>query len=312
VGSSNMDLIAYVPTLPKAGETLTGNSFQSGFGGKGANQAVMAALLGANVAFVGKVGDDLYGNQMTSNFEKHNIDISHLNVAQNITSGLAPIFVSESGENCIVVIPGANNLITPEEVRKSSALIHNAKVLLVQLEIPLESTIEALKVAKENPNVITILNPAPAPKTALPDHIFQYVDILCPNETELSILTGNVIDGISAIKTATKTLLDRGVKQLIVTMGKDGSILVNRQQAVHVPAIKLTRPVIDTAGAGDCFLGSFAYFLANGNSTVDSMKIASFIAGISVTRKGTQTSYPARNELPFDVKDIIEGKISRL
>jgi len=243
-----MDLISYVSVLPKPGETITGNSFQSSFGGKGANQAVMAALLGDKVAFVGKIGDDLYGSQMIKNFEKSNIDISHLFIAKNTSSGLAMIFVSSGGQNTIVVTPGANDLITPEEVRKASKVIQNAKVLLVQLEIPMESTLEALKIAKTSPNkVTTILNSAPA-KSALPDHIFQYVDILCPNETELSIITGLPVNSLEEIKKATKSLLERGVKQLIVTLGADGSLLVTPNKVVYIPAAKLSSPVIDTAG----------------------------------------------------------------
>jgi len=294
-----MDLIAYVDVLPKPGETLTGNSFQSCFGGKGANQAVMSALLGDKVAFVGKIGDDLYGNQMIKNFENYKIDTSHLYVAQNTSSGLAMIMVSQNGENTIIVIPGANDLITPEEVRKATPVIEKAKVLLVQLEIPMESTLEALKIAKASPNVTTILNCAPA-KSSIPDHIFQYVDILCPNETELSILTGLPVNGIEDIKQASKSLLERGVKQLIVTMGSDGSLLVNSNKVLHIPASKLSAPVIDTAGAGDCYLGSFAYFLANGFPIEIAMEKATILSGLSVTRKGTQTSYPSPNTLPAE------------
>jgi len=296
VGSSNFDLIAYVHDLPKPGETLEGYNFKNVFGGKGANQAVMAALLGAKVAFVGKVGVDTYGSQMKQNFIDHNIDIQHLSTATNTSSGLALIFVSSTGENCIVIVPGANNLVTPQEVKGASQIIQQAKVLLVQLEIPLDSTTEALQIAKKS-NVTTILNTAPA-KHSLPDEIYNFVDILCANQTELEILTGQQVHNITEATMASKTLLGKGVKHVLVTLGEQGSLLVDKEKSTHVPADIPADPVIDTTGAGDCYLGSFAYFFASGESIESSMCKASYIAGVSVSRLGTQTSYPTKDQLP--------------
>jgi len=296
VGSSNMDLISYVPHLPLPGETIEGSSFKSGFGGKGANQAVMASLLGGDVAFIGKVGDDLYGQQMKDNFKNHSINISHLSQASNSTSGLAPIFVSSSGENCIVIIPGANNLITIEEIRNAQNLIQKAQVVLFQLEIPLEVSMEALKIAKEG-QALTIFNTAPA-KKVLPDELYSLVDILCANQTELQTITGETVTSVNEAIQASKKLIQKGVKRVLITLGSEGSMLIEGESQIVIPAAKPPNPVIDTAGAGDCYLGSFAYFLAKTGDYKSAMEKASHISAISVTRHGIQTSYPKRSELP--------------
>jgi len=258
VGSSNLDLSTYVETLPKPGETLEGTNFKTGFGGKGANQAVTAALLGADVAFVGKIGDDTYGTQMKDNFIKRKIDVHHLSTASNTVSGIASIYVSATGENCIVIIPGANNLITPQEIHNATELIQNSRILLVQLEIPLDSTTEALKIAKKY-NVTTIFNTAPA-KKALPKEIYPFVDILCGNETELEVLSGKSVQNVNDAEIAAKLMLEKGAKQVIVTLGAQGSLFVDKEKTIHVPAEKPPEPVKDTSGAGDCYLGSLAFF----------------------------------------------------
>jgi len=294
VGSSNMDLISYVPRMPKPGETIAGTKFRTGYGGKGANQAVMAALLGGDVEFVGKVGVDAFGTEMRDNFKKLGIKTGHLLVTDLASSGVAPITVSDDGENSIIVVLGANLLLREEEVRNARNTISAAQVLLTQLEITLETTMEALKIGKEN-SVTTILNTAPA-KSALPLEIYKTIDILCANETELEILTSLTVKNKEESVKAARVILDRGVGQVIVTMGGDGSMLVTEDNVTHVPSSKVK--VTDTTGAGDCFIGSFAYFLALGSLPIKAMEKASFCAGISVTRLGTQTSYPRKSEIP--------------
>jgi len=190
-------------------------------------------------------------------------------------------------------------LVTQQEILEATKIVQNARVVLTQLEIPLARTIDALKIAKEG-KVTTILNTAPA-KEALPEDIYGLVDILCANETELRILSGQLVNNQEDAIRAAKSLLGKGAKQVIVTLGAQGSLFVDKEKSTHVPAQKLSEPVRDTSGAGDCFLGSFAYFLSSGFDIETSMKKASYIAGISVTRLGTQSSYPSKDELPLDL-----------
>jgi len=231
---------------------------------------------------------------MKDNFAELGVKTSHLHVTDQASSGVAPITVADDGENSIIVVLGANLLLSVEEVRNAKSTICAAQVLLTQLEITLETTIEALKMGKENA-VTTILNTAPA-TSALPLEIYKSIDILCANETELEILTSLTVKNKEDTVKAARVIIERGVGQVIVTLGGDGSMLVTKDNVTHVPASKVQ--VTDTTGAGDCFIGSFAYFLALGSPIVKAMEKASFCAGISVTRLGTQTSYPRRNEIP--------------
>jgi len=187
VGSSNMDLFTYAPTLPKRGETLFGTKFATGFGGKGANQAVMASKLGGQVSFIGKLGTDMFGQQMKENFESFGMDTKNIIITDETSSGVASIAVAEDGGNTIVVVGGANNILSPEEVKSAEEAFKGAKVFLTVLEVPVPAVLEGLKLAKKH-GLVTILNPAPAKKD-LPEEFFQYADIVCPNETELEILT---------------------------------------------------------------------------------------------------------------------------
>jgi ribokinase len=288
-----MDLISYVPTLPKRGETLRGYKFKTGCGGKGANQAVMAGLLGADITMVCKLGTDSFGADMKKNFEAHGVNTDYIYISNEASSGVAPITVSDDGANSIVIVSGTNDLLNKEEVHKASKPITECKVLLTQLEIRLETTWEALKVAKQA-GVTTILNPAPAQD--LPSDIFQVVDILCPNETELEILSKKPVNNIDEAKVAAKVLLEKGVKKVLVTLGENGSLLVTENEVYHSPSEKVK--AVDTTGAGDCFLGSFAYFYAMGEDVKECMKKANHIASVSVQAEGTQTSFPHRSKLP--------------
>jgi len=296
VGSSNVDLISYVPHMPKQGQTLFGTDFKMGFGGKGANQAVMASRLGAQVYMVTKLGDDSFGRDTVKNYETNHIDTKHVLITSKASSGVAPISVDPKGHNCIIVVPGANNLLTPDEVEEASSIIASSSVLICQNEIPLETTMKALKLAKEH-GVKTIFNPAPAPES-LPAEIFPLCDLICPNETEAESMTGISIKSLQNAETAAKILLDKGAQTVILTLGGEGSLLVskNSTEIIRVPAEKVEAK--DTTGAGDCFIGSLAVYIAKGDSIEEAMKKASKIASISVQHTGTQTSFPYLKDLP--------------
>jgi len=302
-----MDLIAYVPNLPKPGETLMGTKFQTGYGGKGANQAVMAARLGANVTFLTKVGKDSFGKEMLENYKQQGIATHLVNLSEG-SSGIAPIWVDGRGENSIIVVPGANFEITKEEVHKAREDIKKAKILLCQNELRIQITLEALRLGRQE-GIPTFFNVAPAPETVneetFPSEIYRVTDILCVNETELASLSGLPTNDQAAMKVAAKNLLDRGVKHVIVTLGANGCLLISKgSEASHVPAVRIPKEkVVDTVGAGDCFCGSFGYFFAQGKSLTEAIKRANAVAALSVQKKGTQSSYPYRKDIS---KDILE------
>lgn len=294
IGASNLDLISYVPRLPKMGETLHGDRFQMGFGGKGANQAVMAAKLGGDVVMVTKLGDDIFGRDTRANFEGVGIDVSHVHVTDQAFSGVAPIAVDADGNNSIIIVTGANDLLTEEEVEAARPAIAAAGILVCQLEIPLPITLAALRIACEE-GVTSIFNPAPA-RPGLPDELYRLSDIFCPNETETELLTGMAVTTLAEAEAAARVLLARGAGTVVLTLGERGALLVNDDGATHVPteAVK----ALDTTGAGDSFVGSLAYFLALGMPMNDAMARANRIAAVSVQAAGTQTSFPSADELP--------------
>ncbi len=296
VGSSNMDLIARVPRLPAPGETLVGTSFQMGYGGKGANQAVMAARLGAQVSVVTKVGRDVFGEDTLKNYQTQGIDTTYVLFDKKLFSGVAPITVDEkSGQNSIVIVPGANNGLSPADVRAASSTIQSSDVLICQLEVPLETTLEAFRVAREKPGILTILNPAPA--APLPDELLSLTDIIVPNETETAFLTGLPVDTLEQAGAAARALRSRGPDTVIITLGARGVLFIAGDSAPeHIPA----KPVqaVDSTGAGDAFVGSLAYFLAAKRPLRDAIERASAVATQTVLKVGTQTSFPTRAEIP--------------
>jgi ribokinase len=301
VGSSNIDLIARVPRLPAPGETLHGSSFSMGFGGKGANQAVMAARLGAQVSVVTKVGRDLFGQDTLKNYQDQGIDSTHVLFDDVRFSGVAPIWVDEkTGQNAIVIVDGANNGLTPADVRAASAAIQGAQILICQLEIPLESTIEAFKVAKAAKTVLTILNPAPA--QALPAELLALTDIIIPNETETALLTGLTVDTNAQAEAAARALRGYGPRTVILTLGSRGALFIDGDQPpVYVAAQPVT--AVDTTGAGDAFVGSFAYFTALGLPLRGAIEKACAVATRTVLKVGTQTSFPTAAEIPEIMQD---------
>jgi ribokinase len=298
VGSSNIDLISKVPRLPKLGETLVGHSFHMGYGGKGANQAVMAAKLGARVSMVTKLGRDVFGEGTLKNYREQGIDTAHVLFDDALFSGVAPIFVDDNARNFIVIIPGANMGLSPADAQAAREVIQSAALLVCQLEIPMETTLEAFRIAKAS-GVQTILNPAPA--APLPDELLQLTDLCAPNETETELLTGMTVNTLQEAEAAARALLQRGPKTVILTLGERGALLVDPNTVEHIPPIQVN--AVDPTGAGDAFIGSLAVFLAEGVPMRDAILRANAVAALSVTKIGTQVSFPKRPEADAFLKE---------
>jgi ribokinase len=293
VGSTNIDLTFRTPRLPKAGETLAGHGFHLGHGGKGANQAVMAARLGARVTMVGKVGRDVFGEGALLNFRSQGIDTTHVLIDAERPTGVASIVVDDTAQNSILVVPGANLGLTPQDVQAAAEAIAAARVLLCQLEVPIESMAEALRIARAA-KVTTILNPAPA--VPLPDELLRLADLCVPNETEIELLTGAPSAAtVQDAAAAAWELLRRGPRTVIVTLGERGALIADAMAAEHVPAPSVA--AVDSSGAGDAFIGALGVFLAEGAALRDAVRQANAIAALSVTRLGTQASFPTRSEI---------------
>jgi len=292
VGSSNTDMIARVPRIPRPGETILGGEFFTAAGGKGANQAVAAARAGGDVTFIARVGKDMFGERALTGFSRDGIKVKFIKRDSYKPSGVALIFVSDSGENSIAVAPGANARLSPADVKRARTEFMRADVLLTQLETPLPTVIAAVKLAARN-RVLTILNPAPAQK--LPDDLLEHVDILTPNESEAELLTGIKVAGEASGVRAASRLRARGVRTVIITLGAKGALVVNQDGYMRVPGFKV-KPV-DTTAAGDVFNGALAVALAKGFELRAAVRFANAAAAISVTRMGAQPSAPTRLEI---------------
>ena len=287
VGSNMVDLITYVTRMPDRGETIEAPRFEMGAGGKGANQGVAAARLGSDVLMVGKVGDDVFGRNTIANFQSAGIDVRHVGVVAGVSSGVAPIFVEPSGENSILIIKGANGHLRPADVDAAADDLLGCDLILLQLEVPLETVYYAIAFAARHGKPV-LLNPAPA-TPGLDLAKLRDVTFLTPNRSELALLTGLPTEGAAEIETAARRLLDAGIRTVIATLGSDGVLLVTAAGARHIPAVPV-RPV-DTTGAGDAFTGSFAHFYVRSHDVADSLHWAVRYAAVSVTRRGTQKSY---------------------
>jgi ribokinase len=292
-----IDLISYVPRFPQMGETLHGTEFRMGYGGKGANQAIMAAKLGSKVVMVSKVGDESFGAGTLENFKKNGVSTDFVYKSKEEFSGVAPIFVTPKGENSIVIVSGANNKLTAMEIEKASNEIKQSSYLICQLEIEVELSLIALRLAKKL-GVSTILNPAPA-RSSLPEEIYKLTDIFCPNESEAELLTGKKINSMEDIEEMAKQFVTAGAKSVIITLGENGCYVLSNGVGKHVPANKVS--VVDSTGAGDAFVGALAHFLDLGIDIFESSKRASAVATISVQGKGTQSSFPERDQLPSEL-----------
>ena len=280
IGSSNIDQIAYTKNIPADGETLFGDSFQMGFGGKGANQAVMAGLLGADVYMITCLGDDVYKEMTINNYEANNVNTDHIQLVKG-ASGVAPIWVDATGQNRIIVIPGANNEIDAQKAISSIEAIGNISVLVGQCEIPMEVNHEVFQYAKSN-SITTIFNPAPAKK--LEREFLEHISWLIPNENEFELISGVEPNDDNFLKFNEEIPCN-----LIVTLGEKGAVLVDENKTHYFDAPSVN--AIDTTGAGDSFIGTFAYELSESNTPESSIKKAVEKASQSVTKKGTQSSY---------------------
>jgi ribokinase len=296
VGSSNLDLNSYVERFPAPGETLMGRRFTTVYGGKGANQAVQAARLGAAVSFVGKVGNDLFGQDMLANLRQEGMDATYVSTTDQAASGVALIVIEASGMNSIIVISGANSLLSEQDVEAARPVISSAQVLVCQMEVPMAANLAAMRIAHAA-GVPILFNPAPI-SGPVPTEVYQLADIFCPNESEAQLLTGQPVDSMEQAQAAGRILLGRGARQVILTLGARGSLLVTPQQVLQVPAPQVK--AVDTTGAGDSFVGSLAFFLGHGLDLPTAMHRASQIAAQSVQKAGAQTSFPHAHELPSD------------
>lgn len=300
VGSNMVDLITYIDRMPEPGETLEAPSFESGCGGKGANQAVAAAKLGSAVSMVTKVGDDLFGDNTIRNFSDHGIDTRHVAKVAGKSSGVAPIFVEESGENSILIVKGANADLLPADVDAAEETLREADLILMQLEIPLETIYHTVRRAAEW-GVPTILNPAPATKE-LSVADLKSLGFLVPNESELSLLSGMPTGTEDEILAAARSLIAKGIGTIIVTLGARGARLVTADHFASIEPVRVTP--VDTTGAGDAFIGSFAHFLAATGDTEEALNRAARYAAYSVGRRGTQKSYASAAEFERFCKEV--------
>lgn len=293
VGSLNMDLVTRAPRLPRAGETLAGQSFVTVPGGKGANQAVAAARLGASVAMIGCVGDDAYGEQLRSALLVEGIDCQAVTNVANESTGVALIVVDDSSQNAIVIVAGGNGHVTSEVVDGFDALLSRAEVIICQLEVPMATVGYVLKRGHELGKTV-ILNPAPV-TGPLPAEWYAWVDYLIPNESEATALTGLPVDSVATADAAATALLASGVSKVIVTLGEQGALFATRAHSQHFPAPKVK--AIDTTAAGDTFVGGFAAALAAGKPESEAIRFGQIAAALSVTRSGAQPSIPTFNDV---------------
>lgn len=294
VGSLNVDMVVRVPHMPVAGETILAEKADTVPGGKGANQAYAAGKLGAQTIMFGAVGNDRYAEIEKKSLQSAGVDVSRLIVRADFDTGLAWITVNDAGDNSIVVVSGANKTLSEKDIADNDDLLHSCDIVLCQMEIPVQTVLCAARRAKELGKTV-ILDPAPVPKD-FPAELYTYVDIIKPNETELSLLTGAAS---SDYEKGTDILRSRGVKNVIVTLGGAGAFVNSETEGKHMLTVRPV-PVVDTTAAGDSFTAALAVRLASGSSLLQAVRYANEVATIVVTRKGAQTSIPTAEEVPFD------------
>jgi ribokinase len=286
IGSANIDLTTFSDRFPKAGETIFGQKFDLGFGGKGANQAVASRLCGADVFMVARVGSDLFGPATIENFKKLGIDATHVQQIEGVSSGVAPIFVEPSGQNRILVVKGANDRLKPADVDVASDLLKTVDCMVLQFEIPLETVYYSVSFARNN-SIRCIVNPAPAQPVEM--NALAGLDYFVPNESEAETITGMSVRNVEDAKKCAEKLLSGGVKRVILTLGANGALLAGHEGMEHIPAFSVKS--IDSTGAGDAFIGSFAVFLGEGLPEREAVRRANLYAGLSTTGVGTQKSF---------------------
>ena len=298
VGSANVDLTTFNDVFPKPGETIFGKKFDLGFGGKGANQAVAARLCGANVGMVAKVGSDLFGPATIKNFESQGIDASCVRIAEGVSSGVAPIFVEPNGQNRIIVVKGANDTLSPEDVDSAAPLLRKADAIILQFEIPLRTVYHTVKFARAN-GIRCIVNPAPAQPVDFKE--LEAADYFVPNESESEAITGMQVRSVEEAKLCAASLLRKGIRRVVITLGECGSLVAGPDKTELVPAFKVE--TLDTTGAGDAFIGSFAVFLSEGLPEEEALRRANLYAALSTTKVGTQKSFCNRAEFEEEWRD---------
>jgi len=292
IGSLNMDLVTRAPRLPRGGETLIGHTFATVSGGKGANQAVAAARLGAQVSMVGCVGSDAYGHELRDALLAEQIDCQAVSTVED-SSGVALIVVDDQSQNAIVIVAGANGALTPAVIDQFDAVLQAADVIICQLEVPDATVGHALKRGRALGKTV-ILNPAPASRP-LPADWYANIDYLIPNESEASALTGLSVDSLASAEVAASQLLTAGAGKVIITLGAQGSLFADGQGFQHFPAPKVQ--AVDTTAAGDTFVGGFAAALASGCSEAEAIGFGQVAAALSVTRAGAQPSIPTLSDV---------------
>jgi ribokinase len=302
VGSANIDLTTFTDRFPKPGETIFGQKFDLGFGGKGANQAVAARLCGADVFMVARVGDDLFGPATIENFKKLGIDTTHVKQLKGLSSGVAPIFVEANGQNRILVVKGANDAMRAADVDAAVETLKAADCIVLQFEIPLETVYYAVEFAQKH-GIRCILNPAPGQPIEM--NALIGLDYLVPNESEAEAITGVAVRNVDDAKNCAEKLLAGGIRRVIITMGASGCLAASRGQSQHVPAFAVNS--VDSSGAGDAFIGSFAVFLAGGLPELEAVRRANLYAGLSTTGVGTQKSFYDR--VRFDAEWASRSKV---
>lgn len=286
VGSANIDLTTFTSRFPKPGETIFGDSFDLGFGGKGANQATASRLCGAEVFMIARVGNDLFGPATIENFKRLGIDTTHVKQLEGVSSGVAPIFVEPSGQNRIFVVKGANDRLMPADVDAAADLLKTVDCMVLQFEIPLETVYHSVQFAHAN-GIRCIVNPAPAAPVDL--KALAGLDYFVPNESEAETITGMPVRNLDDAKKCAQTLLSGAVKRVILTLGANGSLLAGHDGMEHIPAFQVKS--VDSTGAGDAFIGSFAVFLGEGLPEREAVRRANLYAGLSTTGVGTQKSF---------------------
>ena len=297
------DICFFADSIPVAGQTILGDKYLIGPGGKGSNQAIAAARAGGEVSFISKVGSDNYADLAISLYKDTGINYDGLEIEENESTGSAGILINrKTGENAINVVPGAAGTIGKNLIDKSLSIIKNSKIFLTQLETPKDVTLYALKEAKSQ-NCITILNPAPS--SEIPDDYFQFFDFFTPNETEASFYFNKPVKNEDDCKVAGKYFLEKGVKNILITLGERGCYFKNKDEEFLMPASQLNKPVVDTTGAGDAFNGALSVAMSQNKTYKQSIEFANLVAGISVTREGAANSMPMKKEIEETVQWVI-------
>jgi ribokinase len=292
IGSLNMDMVVRTVRAPEAGETLFGQDFGLSPGGKGANQAVAAARLGGDVTMIGRVGQDAFGSEMLEIMRQEHIHIEHISVSAGQATGVASIVLEEDGENRIIVVPGANNELAVEDIEALEAVISQAEIVVMQLEMDMAMSERAAAIAHAH-GIPVILNPAPA--QALSDELLSHVTYLTPNETEAGVLSGVAVDSVDTAGEAARLLLAKGVQNVIVTLGSKGALIVNETGTVHVPGFPVQ--AVDTVAAGDSFNGALALQLTRGAGLAEAVSFANAVGALAVGKPGAIPSLPRLHEV---------------